>query len=70
MENQIKVSKKKKKKVISSFFNLLFFDDSKPPLFQTVDGVEVAPFCNNFRIIVEKGEPKEVMEYYFDWKKR
>ena len=66
MENQTKVSPYLQEKVISSLFNLLFFDDSKPPTFQTIDGVEVAPFCDNFRIIVEKGEPKEVMEYYFD----
>ena len=66
MENQIKVSPYHQKKVISSLFNLLFFDDSKPPTFQKIDGVEVAPFCDNFRIIVEKREPKEVMEYYFD----
>ncbi|MDM1549486.1 hypothetical protein HX096_16660 [Empedobacter falsenii] len=68
MENQIKISPYHQKKVISSIFNLLFFDDSKPPLFQTIDGVgvEMAPFCDNFKIIVDKGNTKYAMEHFLD----
>lgn len=68
MENQIKVSPYHQKKVISSIFNLLFFNHSKPPLFQTIDGVgvEMAPFCDNFKIIVDKGNTKKAMEYFLD----
>lgn len=66
MEKQFKVSPYHQKKVISSILNLLFFDDYKPPLFQTIDEVEVAHFCDNFKIIVEKGDSNKAMEDFLD----
>ncbi|MFV0140794.1 hypothetical protein OBK16_12965 [Empedobacter falsenii] len=66
MENQTKVSPYFQKKVISSLFNLLFFDDSKPPTFQTIDGIEVAPLCDNAKKIIEGEKSEELMDHFLD----